>query len=72
MIDWESVKISTLELRGSVEMADRTAMSSALYDDGQSVILAEKLLITWLLRICILPTPIEQLLVPISDTDPSV
>jgi hypothetical protein len=33
--DWESVKISTIELCGTVDMAERIARSSALYDEGQ-------------------------------------
>jgi len=41
----------TEELRGIVEIAERIARSSALYDEGQLVIWAEKLWIIVLLWI---------------------
>jgi len=39
------VKILTIELRGAVEIAVIIEKSSALYDEGQNCILAEKELI---------------------------
>ena len=38
--DWESVKISILQFRGAVHIADRIASSSALKEHGQSEICA--------------------------------
>ena len=72
MTNCESVYILTLASWGSVEIADSIAINSALYDEGQLVILAEKLLVTWLSAICTQLMPIEQLSVPILDTELSV
>ena len=67
------MKILTIELRGAVEIAVIIEKSSALYDEGQNCILAEKKLIVWLLlSTWIQPISIVHWLVPISITDPSV
>ena len=47
MTDWESVKMSIVELRGTVDIADRIAESSALQDDGQLYSWAANLWIIW-------------------------
>ena len=72
IIDCESVKISTRELRGSVDIADTIATSLALYEEGQLEIWAEKLWITCLLSTWAQLMPIEQWLVPSCLTELSV
>ncbi|CAG8792077.1 4293_t:CDS:2, partial [Dentiscutata erythropus] len=53
----------------TVEMADKIAMSSALYEESQLRILAKNWLMIWSLSSCTQPILIEQLLVPMSDTE---
>ena len=48
MTDCESVKIFIQEFRGIVEITDRIANSSVLYEEGQFVIWTKKLCIIWL------------------------